>query len=80
MNEASSDAIKTMALATSSEAEAFHRNSRHQSRLVLRSVRKTRQHSCVYRTRRHAVHSIPDFTVSSATDLVIPSTACLLPT
>src|SRR4029079_9257441 len=39
------------------QAEAIHRNSRHESRLVLRRVRKTGQHSGIYRTRRHAVHT-----------------------
>src|SRR6476661_3791226 len=39
------------------DAEAIHRNSRHQSRLVLWSARKTGQHASVYRTRRHAVHT-----------------------
>src|SRR6202022_173251 len=39
------------------EAEATHRNTRHQSRLVLRRARKTGQHASVRRTRRHAVHT-----------------------
>src|SRR6202165_2016548 len=39
------------------EAEATHRNTRHQSRLVLRRARKTGQHPSVRRTRRHAVHT-----------------------
>src|SRR5207253_5591719 len=41
------------------EAEAIHRNSRHQRRLVFRRARKTGQHASVYRTRRHAVHTDP---------------------
>src|SRR4029077_10401729 len=39
------------------EAEAIHRNSRHQSRLVLRRARKTGQHAGVYGTRRYAVYT-----------------------
>src|SRR6202023_2643618 len=39
------------------EAETTHRNSRHQSRLVLRRARKAGQHASVRRTRRHAVHT-----------------------
>src|SRR5712671_1691488 len=39
------------------EAEAPHRNTRHQSRLVLRRAGKTAQHASVRRTRRHAVHT-----------------------
>src|SRR5882724_5092800 len=39
------------------EAEATHRNTRHQSRLVLRRARKAGQHASVRRTRRHAIHT-----------------------
>src|ERR1700738_1769986 len=39
------------------EAEATHRNSRHQSRLVLRRARKAGQHAGVRKTRRHGVHT-----------------------
>src|ERR1700733_1665816 len=37
------------------EAEATHRNTRHQSRLVLRRARKTGQHARVRRARGHGV-------------------------
>src|SRR5260370_34477453 len=60
MNEARSDATKTIALATSfREAEAIHRNGRHQRCLIFRRARKTRQHAGVYGTWRHAVHPDP---------------------
>src|SRR5580692_10044834 len=39
------------------EAEATHRNSRHQRRLVLWRARKPGQHAGVRRTRRHGVHT-----------------------
>src|ERR1700730_16224133 len=39
------------------EAEATHRNTGHQSRLVLRRARKAGQHAGVRRTRRPAVHT-----------------------
>src|SRR2546428_435476 len=39
------------------EAEATHRNTRHQSRLVLRRAGKTGQHAGIRRTGRHAVHA-----------------------
>src|SRR5438034_8099959 len=38
------------------EAEATHRNSRDESRLVLRSAREAGQHAGVRRTRRHGIH------------------------
>src|SRR5690242_18206734 len=37
------------------EAEATHRDSRHQRRLVLRRAHKAGQHASVRRTRRHGI-------------------------
>src|SRR6266849_4344059 len=39
------------------EAEATHRNTRYQSRLVLRRFGKAGQHAGVRRTRRHGIHT-----------------------
>src|SRR4030088_710200 len=39
------------------EAEATHRNTRHQSRLVLRRAREAGQHASVGGTRRNAIHA-----------------------
>ena len=81
MNDASSDAMKTIALASSSERpRRAHRNGRHQSRLVLRRAGEAGQHAGVRGTGATAFTRIPDLATSSATDLVRPSTACLLPT
>ena len=81
MNEASSDAIKTMALATS-----YDRPRRSIGTVVTRAALFSGV--CVKRVNipvsigpgATPFTRIPDLTVSSATDLVSPSTACLLPT
>src|SRR6202521_3818679 len=58
MNEASSDAMKTIALASSSERPRRPIGTPvTKSRLVLRRARKTGQHASVRRTRRHGVHT-----------------------
>jgi hypothetical protein len=56
------------------------RNSPYQSRLVRRRARKTGQHTGVLGPGATAFTRIPELAISSATDLVMPSTACLLPT
>jgi hypothetical protein len=79
-NEPCSEAMNTIALASSSEAEATHRNTRHESGLVLRRASKTFNMRVSEGPGATAFTRIPDLATSRATDLVIPSTACLLPT
>jgi hypothetical protein len=81
MNEASSDAMKTIALASSSERPR---------RPIGTPVTRAALFSGVLVKRVNMPVSvgpgatpftrIPDLAISSATDLVMPSTACLLPT
>ena len=81
MNLASSDAMKTMPSATSSGRPSRPSgNLPCQSRLVLRRAGEAGQHAGVRGPGREAFTRISDLAISSATDLVIPSTACLAPT
>src|SRR5271169_6605978 len=80
MNEASSDAMNTIALASSSE-----RPRRPIGTPVIRAdlfsgvpVKRVNMPVSVG-PGATALTRTPDLAVSSATDLVIPSTACLLP-
>jgi hypothetical protein len=61
-------------------AEATHQNTRHQSDLVLRRARKTGYMPVSVGPGATAFTRMPDLATSSATDLVMPSTACLRPT
>jgi hypothetical protein len=81
MNDASSDAMKTIALASSSE-----RPRRSIGTVLIRAalfsgvpVKRVNMPVSVG-PGATAFTRIPDLAISSATDLVMPSTACLLPT
>ena len=81
MNDASSDAMKTIALASSSE-----RPRRSIGTVLVRAalfsgvpVKRVNMPVSVG-PGATAFTRIPDLATSSATDLVMPSTACLLPT
>jgi len=79
MNEASSDAMKTIAFATSSERPRRSIGTVVASAALFSGVRVKRVNMPVSIGPGATLFTrIPDLTVSSATDLVIPSTACLL--
>lgn len=70
-----------MPSATSSEGQAGQRNLRRQRRLVLDTVPVKRVSMPVsVGPGATALTRIPDLAISSATDLVMPSTACFAPT
>src|SRR5438876_394609 len=81
MKEASSDAMKTIALASSSERPRRPIGTVVTSAALFSGVRVKRVNMPVSIGPGATLFTrIPDLTVSSATDLMMPSTACLLPT
>ena len=81
MNEASSDAIRTIAFATSSERPRRFIGTVAIKAVLFSGVRAKRVNMSVsIGPGATAFTRIPLVANSSATDLVIPSTACLAPT
>ena len=81
MNEASSDAMKTIASATSSERPRRPIGTPVTRAALFSGVPVKRVNMPVsVGPGATPFTRIPDLAVSSATDLVMPSTACLLPT
>jgi hypothetical protein len=81
MNEASSDAMKTIALASSYERAGRPIGTPLTRAALFSGVRVKRVNMPVSAGPGAPPFTrMPDLAISSATDLVMPSTACLLPT